>query len=108
MCCGVGVVSLLLLVNLNDSGLETLGGRNVDGLDVREELLLGVLLVVSLSRDSESHSVGNTLDSSLPQLLVESGVESDVLSTHVELGELLDLLDGSRSSLLELDTEHLG
>lgn len=52
--------------------------------------------------------MGNTLDSSLPQLLVESGVESDVLSTHVELGELLDLLDGSGSSLLELDTEHLG
>lgn len=52
--------------------------------------------------------MGNTLDSSLPQLLVESGVESDILSTHVELGELLDLLHGSGSSLLELDTEDLG
>lgn len=34
---------------LDDGGLETLGVLDVDGLDVRVELLLGALLVVTLS-----------------------------------------------------------
>lgn len=36
------------------------------------------LLVVTLSRDSDTQSVRNTLDTSLPDLLVQLGIETNV------------------------------
>lgn len=96
-----------LLLRLNDLSLETLGRGNIDSLDVREKLLLSTLLVVSLSRDTDSDSVGNALDTTLPELLVQLGVESNIRSTELLLGKVLDGLDSARSSLLELDTENL-
>ena len=80
---------------------------NIDSLDVGEKLLLSTLLVVSLSRDTDSDSVGNALDTTLPELLVQLGVESNIRSTELLLGKVLDGLDSARSSLLELDTENL-
>lgn len=96
-----------LLLRLNDLSLETLGRGNIDSLDVREKLLLSTLLVVSLSRDADSDSVRNALDTTLPELLVQLGVESNIRSTELLLGKVLDGLDSARSSLLELDTENL-
>ena len=64
---------------LNDLGVETLGVLDVDGLDVGVELLLGALLVVTLTRDAHTEAERHTLDARLPHLLVELGVEADVL-----------------------------
>lgn len=64
---------------LNDVGVETLGVLDVDGLDVRVQLLLSTLLVVTLSGDADTETVGNALDAGFPDLLVELGVEADVL-----------------------------
>lgn len=69
------------LVVLNDSGLETLGVGDVDGLDVGVELLLGILLVVTLTGDADTETEGDTLDAALPDLLVQLGVKTDVLGT---------------------------
>ena len=91
-------------VILDDNGLKTLDRWDEDWLDVREQRVLGVLLLVSLSRDSDSHSELDTSDTSLPDSLVQLRRETDILSTHVQLGELLDLLNGSWSSLLEGNT----
>ena len=96
-----------LLLRLNDLSLETLGRGNIDSLDVREKLLLSTLLVVSLSRDADSDSVRNALDTTLPELLVQLGVESDIRSTKLLLSKVLDSLDSTGSSLLELNTEDL-
>jgi hypothetical protein len=60
--------------------VETLGVLDVDGLDVGVELLLGALLVVTLTGDADAQAEGNTLDAGLPDLLVELGVEADVAS----------------------------
>lgn len=87
--------------------MQTLSGSNIDSLDVGEKLLLSTLLVVSLSRDTDSDSVGNALDTTLPELLVQLGVESNIRSTELLLGKVLNGLDSARSSLLELDTENL-
>lgn len=59
---------------LNDGGLETLGVGDVDGLDVGVKLLLGVLLVVTLTRDADTEAERNALDTGLPDLLVKLGV----------------------------------
>ena len=96
-----------LLLRLNDLSLETLGRGNIDSLDVGEKLLLSTLLVVSLSRDTDSDSVGNALDTTLPELLVQLGVESDIRGTKLLLSKVLDSLDSTGSSLLELNTEDL-
>jgi hypothetical protein len=62
-------------------GLETLGVLDVHSLDVRKQPVLRTLLVVTLARDTDAKSVGDTLDSLLPDLLVELGVETDILSS---------------------------
>jgi hypothetical protein len=59
---------------LDDLGVQTLGVLDVDGLDVRVELLLGALLVVTLTGDADTETERNALDTGLPDLLVELGV----------------------------------
>ena len=63
---------------LNERGLETLGALDVDGLDVAVELLLGALLVVTSPGDADADSVGNALNTLLPDLLVQLGVDADI------------------------------
>ena len=63
---------------LNQSSLQTLRVLNVYGLDIAIQLMRSTLLVVSLSRDSDTQSVRNTLDTSLPDLLVQLRIETNV------------------------------
>lgn len=63
---------------LNHRSLQTLRVLDIDSLNVAVQLLLSTLLVVSLSRDSDTKSVRNALDTSLPDLLVQLGIETDV------------------------------
>jgi hypothetical protein len=58
--------------------VETLGVLHVDSLDVRVELLLSALFVVTLTRNADSKPVRNALDTTFPHLLVELGVETDI------------------------------
>ena len=59
--------------------METLGLLDVDSLDVRVQSLLGALLVVTLTGDADTHAEWNALDTGFPDLLVELGVQTDVL-----------------------------
>ena len=59
---------------LDDLGVETLGVLDVDGLDVGVQLLLGTLLVVTLTGDTDTEAERNALDAGFPDLLVELGV----------------------------------
>lgn len=61
--------------------METLRVLDVDSLDVAVELLLSTLLVVSSAGNADAQSVGNTLDTLLPDLLVQLGVDADISST---------------------------
>ena len=63
---------------LDKDGLETLGVLDVDSLDIGVELLLGALLVVTLTGDADTEAVWDALDAGFPDLLVELGVEADV------------------------------
>jgi hypothetical protein len=71
----------LSLLLLDDDRGETLGVLDVHGLDVAVELLLGTLLVVSPPRDADAEPVGDALDTLLPDLLVELGVQADIGGT---------------------------
>ena len=60
-------------------GLETIEGRYLDVLDKRVELLLGILILVLLSADSDTDLSGNVSDTSAPDKSVEAGVNADLL-----------------------------
>lgn len=113
--------------------MKTLDILDVDSLDVGVELLLGALLVVTLAGDADTETVGDALDTGFPDLLVELGVDTDVGgalfnensvrwlflffppfeyggkggTNHSTGGESADLLDSTRSTLLEGNTVHL-
>jgi hypothetical protein len=63
----------------DDLGVETLGVLDVDGLDVRVQLLLSTVLVVTLTADTDTEAEWDTLDTGFPDLLVELGVEAHIL-----------------------------
>lgn len=112
---------------LDNSGAKTLGILDIDSLHVAVKLLLGTFLVVTLAADADTETEGDTLDTSFPDLLVQLGVEADVLGAlftplvitkvsmevkgrelyHSLLSESANLLDGAGSTLLEGDTVHL-
>lgn len=58
--------------------METLGVLDVDGLDVRVKLLLSAVLVVTLTRNADTETERNALNTGLPDLLVQLGVKADV------------------------------
>ena len=76
--CSFLLLSQISLFLLNHDGVETLGVLDVDSLHVAVQLLFGALLVVSSSGDSHTDAVGHTLDTLLPDLLVQLGVQTDV------------------------------
>lgn len=107
---------------VHHGGLEALGLLDVDRLHVRVQLLLGVLLVVTLPRDAHPQTERHTLDTGFPDLLVQLGVETDVLGAlqsvsqnqmkndkdnnnkttyHGVLSKGADFLDRTGSALLE-------
>jgi hypothetical protein len=51
---------------------------DIDSLDVAVQLLLGALLVVPLPADAHAQSEWNAFDATLPDLLVQLRVETDV------------------------------
>jgi len=52
-------------------GVQTLRVLDSNSLDVRVELVLGTLLIVTLAGNTDAESVWDALDSGLPDLLVQ-------------------------------------
>jgi hypothetical protein len=59
--------------------VQALGALDVDSLNVGVQTLLSTLLVVTLAGDADTETEGNALDTSLPDLLVQGGVDTDIL-----------------------------
>ena len=78
--------------------------KNRQRLDVK--LLLGVLIVVPLPLESHTDPSRQVLDAEFPDLLVELGVDPDVVDAHRLLCKLDDLLDGLGRTLLKLHVVH--
>ncbi len=76
-----GIIFSLLL---NNDRVKALGVLDVDSLNVAVQLLLGTLLVVTSSGNADTQSVGDALDTVLPNLLVQRGVQTDIRGTLLE------------------------
>ena len=68
-----------------ESGSVDLGGAlvefvNLDELNETVEFLLGILILVSLSGDSDSDLAGNVSDTVHPDVSVELSVDADILT----------------------------
>ena len=59
-------------------GFEAVEGRYLDVLDEGVELLLGILILVLLSADSNTDLSGNVSDTHVPHKSVQAGVNADV------------------------------
>lgn len=71
-----------LFGGINVHGLETLVSVNRDVGNKSVQLVGGVFVLVSLSVKSDADSVLDVLDTVLPDGLVQTGVDSDVLKCH--------------------------
>lgn len=89
---------LFLAVNVDVGESVEVGAWNVGAEGV--ELLSGVLILVTAAGETDTNSVWNVLDSLGPDELVELGVDTHIVGLHLDLGELLDLVDGTWSTLL--------
>ena len=89
---------------VGDRGLEAGERLDLEELDGGEELLLGVLILVLGSGNSNTHKTWDIPDTTGPEESVELGVHSNILGVHLLLGESLHLSDSSGGSLLEGDT----
>ena len=75
-------VHLRLLV-LDGQSLQALWILDSHSLNIAVQLLLCALLIVTLAADADTKSVWDALDALLPDLLVELGVEADILGALV-------------------------
>ena len=93
--------TFLYLRSLNILRLQTLEGGNLHELGEGVELLAGLLVVVALAAQADAYAGGGLADAGGPNVLVELGVNTDVLGSHGFFGEFLDGLDCAGSALLE-------
>jgi len=84
--------------------LQSLEGRDRNKLCQSVKLFIRIFVFVTLSRESDSYSGRRVLDSSSPDVLVQSSVNSDIFGSHGLLCKLLDFLDSSWGTALVLDT----
>lgn len=64
-----------------------------------EAHLGGVLVVVAATVEPDADAVGDHLDSTSPDGLVEAGVEEHLLGAHGLASKVLNGLDGGRGAL---------
>ena len=67
----------------------------------RSYLLLLLVLVVQLAIELDSDASGHVVNTLAPDVLVDSGVNSDVFRAHSLLGELANHIHAAGSSSLE-------
>lgn len=61
--------------------LQSLWVLDVDSLDIREKSMLCALLIVTSAGDTDTKTVRDTLDALLPDLLIQLGVDTDILGS---------------------------
>lgn len=90
------------LSRINVLRLKPLEAADVlDQLNEGVKLLLGVLVLVALTAESDADALGRVTNALLPQVLVNLGVDADLLGSHGLLGEFLHLLHSLRRLGLE-------
>jgi hypothetical protein len=82
--------------------LQSLEGRDLDKLCQSVKLFIGIFVFVTLSRKTHTDSGRWVLDTSGPDVLVQTSIDSDILCCHGLLSKLADFLDCSWGTTFEL------
>jgi len=93
------------LFRIDVGRVDSLEGGDGDVGDVGVQLVDAVLVFVTLAGESDTHSDGDALDTLGPEMFVQAGIDTDILRSHLLLGEVTDRLDGPGSASLGSDTE---
>jgi hypothetical protein len=86
---------------VNILGLEALECRHFNVQNMCVQLLLCLLILVALARQTDTNPVRDVTHSLGPNVLVELSVDTDIGSSHHLACELLDFANGTRCLLLE-------
>ena len=106
------VLSIITIhLSVHDLGLESMERIHINDLHKGKELqvtrrtnihlLLLLVLVVHLAIELDSDASGHVVNTLAPDILVDGGVNSDILRAHGLLSELADHIHATRSSSLE-------
>ena len=106
------VLSIITIhLSVHDLGLESMERIHINDLHKGKELqithslhshlLLLLVLVVQLAIQLDSNAGGHVVNTLAPDVLVDSGVNSDVFRAHSLLGELANHIHAAGSSSLE-------
>lgn len=99
--CAINLYLFLLL--LDGDCLQALERRHGDKRSNRVQSFLSILIVISLTRQTDTYAIRHVAYTAFPDLLVETGVDTHVRSTHVLFSELADHLDSTwRFSLVAI------
>lgn len=79
---------------INSLSLKTLEAANCYMLNKSVKLLIGILILVSLSTQPNTDALGWVSNTLRPNILVYVGADTDILGSHGLLSEFLDFLDG--------------
>lgn len=94
-------------LGINSLGFKTLEAGHLNMLNNGVKLLISLLILVTLSGETNTYTLWDGADSAAPDELVKLCVDAYVLGSHGLGGELLDLLDGTGSLLLEGNLVHI-
>merc|ERR1712137_1146939 len=97
--------SPISLFGVDVGSVNALEGGDGDVGDVGVQLVDAVLVFVALASESDANSDGDALDTLGPQVLVQTGVDTHVFSSHLLLGEITDGLNGPGGAFLGSDSE---
>lgn len=90
-------------LGLNDAlCLKSLERRDLNELCESVKLFIGIFVFITLSRKSDTDSGGWLFDTSAPDELVKSGIDSDILGSHGLFSKLANFLDCPWRTALEL------
>jgi hypothetical protein len=73
-------------------------------LDKSVQSLLGFLILVTLAVQADADTVWDIADTTGPDELVQTDINTDIIGSHLLLGKGSELLDGVTGTLLERDT----
>eukprot|EP00554_Chaetoceros_debilis_P003279 CAMPEP_0194097648 /NCGR_PEP_ID=MMETSP0149-20130528/57970_1 /TAXON_ID=122233 /ORGANISM="Chaetoceros debilis, Strain MM31A-1" /LENGTH=129 /DNA_ID=CAMNT_0038783677 /DNA_START=132 /DNA_END=521 /DNA_ORIENTATION=+ len=88
-------------LSINSLGLKSLKAGYLNVLNNGVELLVCLLILVTLSRETDTDALWDGADSAAPDELVKLSINAYILGSHGLGGKLLDLLDGTWGLLLE-------
>uniref|UniRef100_A0A1L8E6B4 Uncharacterized protein n=1 Tax=Haematobia irritans TaxID=7368 RepID=A0A1L8E6B4_HAEIR len=96
----------LIIIGFNIFGLQVLESGNGNISDQCVQFVGRVFIVITATSQAYTHTEWSGSDTLGPDVLVQAGIDSNIIGAHFLFGEFADFLNGTRSTLLEANVVH--